>query len=76
MIENIPQEAYNYEINGKTAIAWIMDQYRIKNKKEDDPNLYSDNPKYILNLLLSIINVSVQTVDIMNNMPSLEIIKD
>lgn len=39
----------------------------------DDPNDYSDDEKYIFNLLLSVINVSVQTVDLINSLPALEI---
>lgn len=33
-IENIPQEAYEYMINGKSAIEWIMDRYQIKIDKD------------------------------------------
>jgi len=77
-ITDIPEKAYQYNINGRSAIEWIIDQYRVKTDKKsgiiDDPNEYSDDPKYILNLLLSIINVSVQTVDLVNSLPSLEII--
>ena len=77
VISGIPQKAYNYVINGRSAIEWIMKQYQIKiNKKSgtiDDPNDYSDDPKYIFNLLLRIINVSVQTVDLINQLPPLEI---
>ena len=40
-----------------------------------DPNEYSDDPKYIFNLLLRIINVSVQTVDLINQLPPLAIEK-
>lgn len=76
-IENIPGKAYQYIVNGKSAIEWIMDQYQIKTDKKsgitDDPNDYSDDPKYIFNLLLRIINVSVQTVDLINELPPLEI---
>lgn len=78
-IEDIPKKAYQYIVNGKSAIEWIMDQYRIKTDKKsgitDDPNDYSDDPKYIFNLLLRIINVSVQTVDLINELPPLEIIE-
>lgn len=76
-IENIPEKAYEYVVNGRSAIEWIMDQYQIKTDKKsgitDDPNDFSDDPKYIFNLLLSIINVSVQTVDLVNQLPKLEI---
>lgn len=78
-ITNIPLDAYEYIVNGRTAIGWIIDQYRVKIDKKtgiiDDPNHYSENQKYILNLLLSVINVSVQTVDLINSLPSLEIIE-
>lgn len=77
-ISNIPRKAYEYIVNGRSAIEWIIDQYQIKTDKAsgitDDPNDYSDDEKYIFNLLLSIINVSVQTVDLVNSLPPLEII--
>lgn len=76
-ISNIPEKAYKYVVNGKSAIEWIMDQYQVKTDKKsgitDDPNDYSDDAKYIFNLLLRIINVSVQTVDLINQLPKLEI---
>ncbi|MDB6225624.1 DEAD/DEAH box helicase family protein [Lactobacillus amylovorus] len=78
-VSNIPEKAYEYVVNGKSAIEWIMDQYQVKTDKKsgitDDPNDYSDDPKYIFNLLLRIINVSVQTVDLINQLPPLEIEK-
>lgn len=78
-IENIPEKAYEYVVNGRSAIEWIMDQYQVKTDSKsgitDDPNEYSKDPKYIFNLLLSIINVSVQTVDLVNSFPPLDIIE-
>jgi len=78
-ISNIPDKAYEYVVNDKSAIAWIMERYQIKiDKKTDiknDPNDWAkevSNPRYILDLLLSIINVSVQTVDIVNSLPKLD----
>ena len=76
-ISNIPDKAYKYVVNGRSAIEWIMDQYQIKTDKKsgitDDPNDYSEDPKYIFNLLLRIINVSVQTVDLINELPHFEV---
>lgn len=76
-ISNIPEKAYKYVVNGKSAIEWIMDQYQVKtdnkSKITDDPNNYSDDPKYIFNLLLRIINVSVQTVDLIDQLPKFEV---
>lgn len=78
-IRNIPEKAYEYVVNGRSAIEWIMDQYQIKTDKKsgiiDNPNDFSNDPKYIFNLLLRIINVSVQTVDLVNSLPKLEIIE-
>jgi predicted helicase len=77
-IENIPAKAYEYVVNGKSAIEWIMERYQFTTHKEsgitNDPNDWAEevgNPRYILDLLLSIINVSVQTVDIVNSLPKL-----
>lgn len=79
-IEHIPAEAYEYVINGKSAIEWIMECYWVKNgdKKsgiKNDPNDWSaevGNPRYILDLLLSVINVSVQTVEIVKGLPKVK----
>lgn len=76
-ISNIPEKAYEYVVNGRTAIEWIIDQYQVKTDKKsgitDDPNDYSEDEKYIFNLLLRIINVSVQTVDLINSLPRFEV---
>lgn len=78
-ISNIPLRAYDYVIYGKSAIEWILDQYQYKEDKKsgiiDDPNLYSNDEKYIFNLLLRVINVSVQTVDLVDSLPPLDIIE-
>ena len=56
-----------------------MDQYRVKTDKKsgitDDPNCYSDDPKYIFNLLLRIINVSLKTLKLIEQLPKLVIDK-
>ncbi|MEZ7643466.1 DEAD/DEAH box helicase family protein [Streptococcus chosunense] len=76
-ISNIPEKAYEYVVNGRSAIEWIIDQYQVKTDRKsgitDDPNDYSEDEKYIFNLLLRIINVSVQTVDLINRLPKLEV---
>lgn len=78
VIKGIPEKAYEYIVNGKSAIEWSIDQYQIKDRESgivDDPNEFSDNPKYIFNLLLSIINVSMQSIDLVESLPPLEIIE-
>ena len=78
-IQNIPLEAYEYVVNGKSAIEWIMERYQITTHKEsqitNDPNDWSEevgNPRYILDLLLSIINVSMKTREIVGNLPKVK----
>lgn len=78
-IKNIPLEAYEYKVNGKSAIEWIMKHYQVKIDKgsgiKNDPNdwgLEYNNPRYILDLLLSIITVSMKTREIVNSLPKLE----
>ena len=78
-IENIPAKAYEYVVNGKSAIEWIMERYQVTIHKEsgikNDQNDWAKevgNPRYILDLLLSVINVSVQTVEIVENLPKVK----
>lgn len=78
-IENIPAKAYEYIVNGKSAIEWIMERYAVSQDSKsliiNDPNEWSrehKNPTYIYDLLLSVINLSVQTVDIVNSLPKLK----
>lgn len=79
-IENIPKQAYEYIVNGRSAIEWVMEQYQVDTDKDshitNDPNDWSkehNNPSYILDLLLSVITVSVKTVEIVNNLPKLNL---
>lgn len=78
-ISNIPLEAYDYIINGKSAIECIMDKYQITIDKasqiQNNPNDWvneQNQPRYILDLLLSVISMSVATVKIINSLPKLE----
>ena len=79
-LTNIPAKAYEYIVNGKSAIEWLMERYQITTHKEsnitNNPNDWSKevaNPRYILDLLLSVINVSVKTVDIVAGLPELKL---
>lgn len=78
-ITNIPDKAYEYVVNGKSAIEWIMERYAITTDKKsgivNNPNDWCkeiNDDMYIYNLLLRIINVSVKTVDIVNSLPRLD----
>ena len=73
-IAKIPLEAYEYVVNGKSAIEWIMERYAITTDKAsgivNDPNdwaLEHNDPKYIFNLVLRIITVSLETMKIVKS---------
>ncbi len=79
-LTGIPEKAYEYVVNGRSAIEWIMESYQIKTHKEsgivNDPNDWArehNKPRYILDLLLSIITVSVRTVEIVKGLPKVEL---
>ncbi|MDR0604259.1 MAG: helicase, partial [Bacteroidales bacterium] len=78
-VSNIPDQAYQYIVNGKSAIEWIMERYAVTTHKEsgikNDPNDWAiehENPRYILDLLLSVITVSLKTVEIVKALPKVE----
>ena len=78
-ISNIPLEVYNYQVNGKSAIEWIIERYSVTLDKKsgivNDPNLWcieNKNPRYILDLLLSVITLSVKTNELLKKLPKIE----
>ena len=75
LIRDVPLDAYSYVVNGKSAIEWVMEQYQLYVDKpsgiRNDPNAWSDNPRYIVDLLKRVVRVSVETVRIVNNLPEL-----
>jgi predicted helicase len=78
-ITGIPLEAYDYIVNNKSAVEWVMERYQVKVDKnsgiKNDPNDWAkehDDPSYILNLLLRIITVSLETMEIVKGLPKLK----
>lgn len=79
-VENIPAQAYEYVVNGKSAIEWVMERYAITTHKDsgirNDPNDWAaecGNPRYILDVLLSVIRLSVETVEVVRGLPNLNL---
>ena len=75
-LSQIPLEAYEYIVNGKSALEWIMERYKVTKDKDsgiiNDPNHWSENPRYIVDLVKRIVRVSLETVKIVNSLPALE----
>jgi len=74
----IPPDAYDYIVNGKPALEWVMERYQVTADKDsgikNDPNDWAaehDDPQYILNLVKRIVTVSVETVKIVKSLPAL-----
>ena len=80
-IRDIPLEAYDYVVNGKPAIEWVMERQSVKEDKKsgivNDANLWAtetmNNAAYPLELLQRVITVSLETIRIVNSLPRLEI---
>ena len=74
-LSQIPLEAYEYIVNGKSALEWIMERYKVTKDKDsgiiNDPNHWSENPRYIVDLVKRIVRVSLETVRIVNSLPAL-----
>ncbi|WP_405190454.1 DEAD/DEAH box helicase [Streptomyces anulatus] len=78
-LSNIPEEAYRYQIGARSAIEWIIDRYQVKVDKAsgivNDPNDWSDDPRYIVDLLRRIVTVSLETMKIVDGLPELDILE-
>ncbi|WP_254493106.1 type ISP restriction/modification enzyme [Bartonella sp. B1099] len=78
---DIPLEAYEYIVNGKPALEWVMGRQCVKTDKKsgivNDANRYAvetvGNPAYPLELFQRVITVSLETMKIVKNLPKLEI---
>jgi predicted helicase len=75
-LSGIPLEAYEYVVNGRPALEWIMERYQVTKDAdsgiENDPNDWSEDPQYILNLVKRIVRVSLETMKIVNGLPALK----
>ncbi|MEV7673460.1 type ISP restriction/modification enzyme [Streptomyces sp. NPDC088752] len=78
-LTNIPEEAYRYQLGARSAIEWIIDRYQVKvdqaSEIVNDPNDWSDDPRYIIDLLKRIVTVSLETMRIVDNLPTLDILE-
>ena len=73
-IDGIPTGVYDYRLGTRSAVEWVVDQYRVKTDKRsgiiNDPNR-ADEPRYIVDLIARVITVSLKTVEIVNGLPPL-----
>ncbi|UZA26235.1 type III restriction endonuclease subunit R [Moraxella bovis] len=80
-VSNIPLQAYDYIVNGKSGVEWVIERQSIKTDKAsgitNNANDWAietmNNAHYPLELLLRVITVSIESMNIVNNLPSLVI---
>ena len=80
-LTNIPEEAYDYIVNGKPALEWVMERQSVKTDKAsgivNDANDWAietmNNPRYPMELFLRVVTVSLETMRIVRALPKLEI---
>lgn len=83
-VDGIPEEAYDYVVNGKPALEWVMERQAVttdtKSGITNDANDWAietmNNAKYPLELFLRIVNVSLQTQKNVRELPKLDILND
>lgn len=72
-IKGIPEGVQDYAVNGRSPLDWIIDRYQVKTDNAtgivNDPNEYSDDPRYILDLICRLVTVSVRTCEIVAGLP-------
>ena len=80
-LRDIPEEAWDYVVNGKAALDWVMERQGVKTDKAsgivNDANDWAvetmGNPRYPLELFQRVVTVSVETMKIVNALPALDI---
>lgn len=78
-MEKIPLEAYEYVVNGKSVLDWVMERQCVKTDPAsgivNDANRYANetigNPAYPLELFQRVITVSLETMKIVKALPPL-----
>jgi predicted helicase len=76
-ILDIPIEAHEFGISGRSAIEWFVDQYKVTFDKDtlitNDPNSFNSSSRYIFDELLKVIAMSIKTKNILSSFPALNI---
>ncbi|MBR1805543.1 MAG: hypothetical protein IJ774_04045, partial [Selenomonadaceae bacterium] len=78
-IRNIPPRSFEYIVNGRSPLEWIIDRYQVKRDKAsglvNDANAWGiehGNARYVLDLILSCLTVSLKTLDIVDALPEID----
>jgi predicted helicase len=73
-LAGMPPETFDYRLGNRSALEWVIDQYRVKTDKRSgitsDPN-NPDDPEYIVRLAGQVVRVSIETVNIVNSLAAM-----
>lgn len=77
-LTGVPPEAWSYKLGNRSALEWILDQY--KEKKPKDPIIrakfntyrFADHKEQVIDLLMRVTRVSVETMEIVEAMKSVK----
>jgi predicted helicase len=76
-LSGIPPEVYEYRLGNRSALEWVIDQYRVSTDKRsgivNDPNR-EDDPEYIVRLLGQVVTVSLETVRLVRELSALPLL--
>ena len=76
-IDGIPPQVFDYRLGTRSALAWVVDQYRVKTDKRsgivNDPNRI-DDLQYIVRLIGKVVTVSLETVAVVEGLPALGVV--
>ncbi len=78
-LHGIPERVHNYELGNRSALEWLVDQYRVRTYNRYDITHDPNDPEdkwYIVDLIKRVTTVSVKTVDIVDNLPDLGLPED
>lgn len=74
-ITGIPESAQNYVVNGRSPLDWMIDRYQVRKDKKsgivNDPNDYSEDPCYIIDLVGKLVRVAMETNGIVATLPAI-----
>ena len=78
LIKDVPKEAWEYKLGNRSAIEWILDQY--KEKKPSDPTIaekfntykFADYKDHVIELIKKVTTVSVETMKIIREMENVK----
>ena len=76
-LRGIPEEAFRYQVNGRSPLDWAVDRYQISTDTKSgivkDPNLWAPgNPRYIPDLIKRLVTLSIESLNLINALPTFD----